>query len=698
PTPTPLAPLSFSTVRTQVNPPSQVQFSFSLRDGDKNTLVLPAEEIQAATQIFERGPGTGGWQEIDYSETSFFVHTVVNYALEIVFVLDFTNSMARISLPDGRGGIEAMLDSFRSGLSSLPDAHRVGVVEFHDRNVDPAILSNITTDREAILKAVDDFAGSAFDPGSSRVWDSVETASSLFTTPAANPNVVKALVFFSDGRDTSSLRTRSVAGTIATKLGIQLYAVGVGEVFEEEPLEAMVVATGGAYYPVKDLTRLKDQLEVLVHDLRGQYIVNYITLRRQGSYRTRIQITLKDMAGTFDSKSLNTAAFYGSDSVGRISVDPPSVDRGQALATFFVRAMHVPRNITRFRFKVDTEKPVEIKLIPQKGGGLLEGWEVSGPDALGYHEVSSDTPLEFGNFGLLFQVTISQITRDLVGLPLEFDNSIYSGGKGFEFASWGYIAFQSDRDGNLEIYVMRADGSLQTRLTDNKAEDMDPAWSPDGASIAFSSNRDGDHEIFVMKANGSRQTQLTRNTAEDLYPAWSPDGTLIAFSSKRKGNHEIYVMNADGTKPKRLTNNTAEDLYPAWSPDGTLITFSSKRDGNFEIYTMKADGTEQTRITTNSAEDLHPAWSPDGKLIAFTTKRDGNYEVYVMNPNGSGPTNVTNHKDSFSGPAWSPHGRFLAFDSNKDANYEIYVMGLDNLRPTRVTNSAAQERNAAWQW
>ena len=262
----------------------------------------------------------------------------------------------------------------------------------------------------------------------------------------------------------------------------------------------------------------------------------------------------------------------------------------------------------------------------------------------------------------------------------------------------GCIAFQSNRDGNYEIYVMNADGSGQTDLTNNPAYDWTSAWSPDGTKIAFSSNRDGNKEIYVMNADGSSPTRLTYNTADDQYPAWSPDGTKIAFESLRDGFMNIYMMNADGSGQTRLTNNPASagDQHPSWSPDGKKIAFTSNRDGNGECYVMNADGSGQTRLTNNPAEDGWCAWSPDGTKIAFESKRDGNNEIYMMNADGSGQTRLTNNPADDSGSEWSPDGSKIVFNSNRDGNTEIYVMYANGSGQTRLTNNPADDGWADW--
>ena len=75
----------------------------------------------------------------------------------------------------------------------------------------------------------------------------------------------------------------------------------------------------------------------------------------------------------------------------------------------------------------------------------------------------------------------------------------------------------------------------RSRLTDDAAQDLFPRWSPDGASIAFTSDRDGDLEIYLIAPDGSDVRQLTDDDGDEWLPAWSPDGTQIAYVSERRG-------------------------------------------------------------------------------------------------------------------------------------------------------------------
>ncbi len=281
----------------------------------------------------------------------------------------------------------------------------------------------------------------------------------------------------------------------------------------------------------------------------------------------------------------------------------------------------------------------------------------------------------------------------LGGAPIQPASAAFPGAN-------GKIAFWSNRDaGNPEVYVMNADGSGQTNLTNHPGLDSHPAWSPDGTKIAFGGNRVAFHEVWVMNANGSNVVNLTNNSVYDHEPAWSPDGTKIAFTSYRDGDFEVYVMNADGSGQTNLTNNASRDDAPAWSPDGTKIAFQSTRDGDFEVWMMNADGSNPTNLTQNAVvEDGEPSWSPDGSRIAFYTNRDLYREIYVMNSDGSGQTNITQEASGDDwGPAWSPDGSRIAFKSDRDGNDEVYVMNADGSGQVNLSNNAATDADPDWQ-
>ena len=272
----------------------------------------------------------------------------------------------------------------------------------------------------------------------------------------------------------------------------------------------------------------------------------------------------------------------------------------------------------------------------------------------------------------------------------------------------GRIAFTSSRDGNNEIYVMNADGSGVTRLTDNPAADQDPAWSPDGTRLAFTSTRDGNAEIYVMNADGSGVTRLTTDPGRDGHPAWC--GTRIAFQSDRilAPFYDVFVMNDDGTGVTRLTiKNASSDEYPAWSPSCDQIAYSYDPDGfAAEIRIMNADGSGDHTVPAGPGRNHSPAWSPDGTRIAFTSRRDADQppghleirEIYVMNADGSGQTRLTQMDVNAwnLNPVWSPDGTQIAFHRNRYGNNGIYVMNADGTGLTRLTSDSGGDSQPAW--
>lgn len=134
------------------------------------------------------------------------------------------------------------------------------------------------------------------------------------------------------------------------------------------------------------------------------------------------------------------------------------------------------------------------------------------------------------------------------------------------------LAFTSDRDGQIDVYVTAADGSAPRRLTTDPGGDSSPTWSPDGRRLAFERGTGRDEtskDIWTMTATGAAQRRLTTTPGVDAGPSWSPDGRQIAFTSGRDGNHEIYRMRADGTRQKPTVRRPALDPSPDWQAVGS---------------------------------------------------------------------------------------------------------------------------------
>jgi Tol biopolymer transport system component len=207
--------------------------------------------------------------------------------------------------------------------------------------------------------------------------------------------------------------------------------------------------------------------------------------------------------------------------------------------------------------------------------------------------------------------------------------------------------------------VLKLADRTVVNLTNHPAQDYSPAWSPDGSKIAFASDRDGAPELYVVNADGSGVTRITQNVGFVGRPAWSPDGGTIAFDCEvETGNRDLCAASAAGTGVTRLTSDPAADLGPAWSPDGTRIAFATARFGvALEIAVMNADGGGVARVLAGTAGG-DPSWSPDGGRIAFSHaggRACDNSCVYsgflgVMNADGTGLVWIGDG----SNPVWRP--------------------------------------------
>jgi Tol biopolymer transport system component len=226
--------------------------------------------------------------------------------------------------------------------------------------------------------------------------------------------------------------------------------------------------------------------------------------------------------------------------------------------------------------------------------------------------------------------------------------------------------------GDNQLYVINADGSGLTNLTNTPGFHHHHAWSPDGTRIAFirglesvvNGQRFINYEIFVINADGSGETRLTNDPQDDFFPAWAPDGSKLAFgrsfaegSAPPSGN--IWIMNPDGSGQVNLTRFTEEGVSgagPVWSPSGDKIAFTqSGPDFIPDISVVTANGSGVLNLTNTTAlSEFGPAWSPDGSKIAFGGFVNNAIDISVMNPDGTGRTNLTNNTVNDLDWAWKP--------------------------------------------
>ncbi len=240
-------------------------------------------------------------------------------------------------------------------------------------------------------------------------------------------------------------------------------------------------------------------------------------------------------------------------------------------------------------------------------------------------------------------------------------NDVGPGGSG----QLAFVRYTADGS-QFEIYRTDVFGAAVLNLTRGAGLDWIPAWSPDGRRIVFSSSRGAGNEIYVMNADGSAVTRLTdlvgpalchEQSATDLpLPGLVADAAHIAFvSPDLSGADEVFLIDANGGGETDWSNNPGRlDDEPAWSPDGRQIAFFSDRDGVGGIYVMNVDGTGLAPLITTPGVNRCPSWSPNGHMIAFTSSRDGTDQIYVANADGTAQRRVTDSPEFDVCPRWRP--------------------------------------------
>ncbi len=224
-----------------------------------------------------------------------------------------------------------------------------------------------------------------------------------------------------------------------------------------------------------------------------------------------------------------------------------------------------------------------------------------------------------------------------------------------------------------DIWTADESGQNVQRLTVNKARDAYPRFSPDGKWIAFSSDRNGNLDVFLIPAGGGTAKQLTHHSAEDTVLGWTPDGTGVLFSSQRGEDFMgmIYVVSTGGGMPWRAGPDMGNAA--SFSPDGKRIAYNPKGQVYWRKYYRGSYATDVwiediaakkfTQLTDFDGLDSWPMWSRDG--IYFVSDRDGNglTNLWRVSDNGGKPDKVTSFRSGdVRFPSMSADGRTIVFE------------------------------------
>lgn len=223
-----------------------------------------------------------------------------------------------------------------------------------------------------------------------------------------------------------------------------------------------------------------------------------------------------------------------------------------------------------------------------------------------------------------------------------------------------------------EIYVMDADGANLGNITNTQDwTEFEPDWSPDGKKLVFRGRPTvlQYSKVYIMNADGTGRTLLTDVNNSNRFPAWSPDGQKIVFVSYWEGGGgkwsdkgDVFVINVDGSGLMNLTNRGEAFTEPIWSPSGSEVIYSRlTRDRtareHWQIWRMNADGGNQRCIIGCSGAYFHfsnvaHAWR--GSRILFSGWEVGNWDIFIANDDGSGIIRVTDRGFDEKAEDWGP--------------------------------------------
>jgi eukaryotic-like serine/threonine-protein kinase len=274
----------------------------------------------------------------------------------------------------------------------------------------------------------------------------------------------------------------------------------------------------------------------------------------------------------------------------------------------------------------------------------------------------------------LWRLPVSEQTGMTTGDPEEVIASTREDSRGAWSPDGTQIAFNSDRTGEMNIYVHSLLDNSDRQITKGPGGDFQPQWSPDGKRLVFFSSRAGNADIWLVDLSSNAMTPLTSDPALDINPFFSPDGRNIAFQSDRSGRMEVWVMKADGSDQRQLSKIGVSGHFLRWSHDGANVIFRCPCGGNPRTYQVSLNDGDTVPLNSEIAGGAHMSFSPSYSLIMDVV---GHKTLWVSPAATGKPVKVYEFPDGESRidyPVWSPDGKWVLFDRFRPQGGDIWMV------------------------
>ena len=275
----------------------------------------------------------------------------------------------------------------------------------------------------------------------------------------------------------------------------------------------------------------------------------------------------------------------------------------------------------------------------------------------------------------LWRLPVSPETGRPTGPPEEVITTTREDSRGAWSPDGKMIAFNSDRTGEMNIWLHSLEDGQSRQLTKGAGGDFQANWSPDGKRIVFFSSRGGTADIWCVDVESGKLERLTSTDFVEVNPCFSPDGKMIAYSSDETGRPEVWVMRSDGSEARQLTDAGLGVMghFQRWTQSGDAVVFRAPGTGRALTVKVHLDGRAPEPLP-EVAGGAHISFSPDYSRIMDVV---GHKALWVSPLDGGKPEKVFEFGDPdvrIDYPVWSPDGRWVLFDRSKPQGGDVWMM------------------------